>query len=146
MSRQNKFLMLKPLLFVKVVSAAVLISAALPLIRFSRLLAFIRSRKNSFPASAEEIDRIIRMVGLVTRCRVFIIRDNCLKRSLLYYYFLLEYGYEDVDLVIGVNKTSEKITAHSWLLLDKKPFPDSAEDLAAYKIIFSTGDSFDFKE
>jgi hypothetical protein len=83
------------------------------------------------------VDRIIGLgVLLLKRNRLFL-RNTCLKRSLLLYYFLRKNGIE-VKIHFGVQKRAGYLAGHSWLtrngnlLADEGRFGEAFTPIASY--------------
>ena len=86
------------------------------------------------PASVESIVRL--GVLLLKRNRLFL-KNSCLNRSLLLYYFLRKDGIE-VQIHFGVKKLQGYLTGHSWLtqngnlLIDKKRHVEDFTTIISY--------------
>jgi hypothetical protein len=119
--------------------AALLLSALLPAIKFPRLLKIIHYRQTAAPEKRIDSQDIIRIVNFVARLKYFVIRNNCLKKSLLLYYFLGKTGLKNLELVIGVKKNTGRLSGHSWLALDSRPFLEDWDSIKEFQIIYSSG-------
>lgn len=123
----------------RVVAAAVVLQVLLPVMKLPRLVAAIESRRAGTPPQAGAVQRTIRLVTRVARFPYFLIRNNCLKKSLLLYYFLVRTGVTGVRIHIGVNKENGAVAGHSWLTLDGKLLNETEEFVARYAVIYSSG-------
>jgi hypothetical protein len=68
----------------------------------------------------------------------FIIRNNCLKRTMLYYYYLKRLGFTDIIFNIGVTVKDGKPEGHSWIIKDNELLMDEADKIKEFEIIYST--------
>lgn len=123
----------------RVVCAAVLIWVVLPFVKFPRLLNWIESRQRHAALPEAELQQWVDTVVKVAQLRYFVIRSNCLKKSLLMYYFLLRFGVKNATIHIGVCKTNVKLEGHAWLTVDGNVFLDTEEFVEKYKVIYASG-------
>jgi hypothetical protein len=107
-----------------------------------RLLRRLTPRRKA-PADADMARRLVEYSNLILNRRFWVYRPNCLKRSLLRYYFLRRAGYE-VQLCLGVQPAAldgEK-GGHAWLMYRGEPFQEpQSERLADYLVTYRYPDS-----
>jgi hypothetical protein len=119
------------------------VSLALPFLlsttKLPRLLEMMESRKKNVPLEAAKVPSMIRQVDKIARYRFFVIRNNCLKKSLLFYYFFLQAGVRNVRIHIGISKEDARLDGHSWLTLDGAVFLDSEDFVSKYTVIYTSG-------
>lgn len=64
-------------------------------------------------------------------------KDNfCMKRSLLLFHFLRDWGY-DVRLRFGVKKEDARLTGHAWIELRGLPLREKGDPRDLYRTTFS---------
>jgi len=118
------------------VVAATVVWLLLPFIKLPRLLRAIESRQRDARLPEQELRARIDALHSIASARFFVIRKNCLKKSLLLYYFLLRYGVKNVAIRIGVDKRDGRLDGHAWLTVEGKPLLDSEEFVSRYKVIY----------
>lgn len=77
-----------------------------------------------------ELDKVYRAATFVLR-RLLRSKRPCLRRSLVAYRWCRKRGLE-ADIVIGVQKTDDKLESHAWLVIDGQPFRENREELDKY--------------
>lgn len=122
----------------RVAVVALWIQLAIWTLKLPRILDIIESkpRKPDIMNSTEE------MVGIITRIsnwKLFVIRRNCLKKNLLYYYFLVTTGVTQLTLHVGVRKPDEGIDGHCWLTLRGEVYQDSENNISKYTVMYARG-------
>lgn len=127
------------LLYVRIISASLWIACLLPLIKLPHLLRIIESKKQDTCLDEKQLQALIDRINRIVRFKFFVIRNNCLKKSLLLYYFLLRSGVRNVSILIGVSKTDLKLDGHCWLTLNGGVFQDSEAYVQKYTVIYSSG-------
>lgn len=137
-NRLNSRFFQKSWLFIRILFIALLLSTLLPLLKFPNLISRINHIQRTKPTK-DDISDIIQIIGLISSCRFLVIRNNCFKKSLLYYYFLGKAGVHNLEIVIGINKTHGKLLGHSWLILDNRLYLEDEENVKEYKVIYSSG-------
>jgi len=73
----------------------------------------------------------------------FLVRNNCLKKSLLLYETMLRSGETGVALHVGVYKSGDKLDGHAWLTKDGSVFLDSEPFVNKFKVIYTSGVTYD---
>lgn len=128
-------------LYFRAAVKAVWIAAQLKTTKLPRLLARIEaSAADKREAAGEaELDELIRIIDRVARSKLFVVRNNCLKKGLLFYYYLLRAGVHGVAIHIGVNKIDSRLDGHCWLTVDGRLFRDSTDKVSEYRVIYSSG-------
>lgn len=109
------------------------------LVRFRQLpdivgLIETRPRRTAGPAYVETL---VATIARVVDMPWFVIRRNCYKKGLLFYYFLVTAGVPNVALHVGVKKPDGRMEGHCWLTLDGAVFQDSESNVAAYTVMYS---------
>jgi len=100
-------------------AAAVPLLMRLPLPRVSAIVT--RPPRDPAP-SAEEIERLERLIALAPRVGHPLIRRGCLTRGVTLFWFLRRAGL-DVELRFGLDPGRDGPTdGHCWLALDGEPF------------------------
>jgi len=64
------------------------------------------------------------------------LKNFCLVRSLILFYFSRKVGLETV-INFGVTDANPSLTGHAWLSLENKAYLDCEENLHSYKLVFS---------
>lgn len=72
---------------------------------------------------------------LLNRNRLFL-RNSCLKRSLLLYYFLGKHGV-NVQIHFGIKKLDDRLAGHSWLTQDGNLIADREQHRRAFTEVLS---------
>jgi hypothetical protein len=127
------------LLTVRILSVTLYIRCLLSFTKLPRLLEIIESKQNHQRKSEAEIQTMIAQIDQIARFRYFLIRNNCLKKSLVFYYFLLRAGVKDVQINMGISKVDAKLDGHCWLTHNGSVFMDTEEFVSTYKVIYSSG-------
>ena len=127
-----------PLLAVRLAAMAVWVQLAVWTVQLPRILDTIESKPKS-PLGEEEARFALRFVDRMTRWKWFVIRRNCLKKNLLYYYVLVTSGKTGVALHVGVRKPEARIDGHCWLTRNGEIFMDTSENVSKYTIMYSRG-------
>lgn len=123
----------------RIVFDAVLICSLLPVLKFPRLLRLIESRKREIRMAESEIRHRMDLIHKVIRFKYFLIRNNCLRRNLLLYGFLVRAGVKDLRIHIGISKTDAKLEGHCWLSVKGSVVEDTEENTSQYTVIYSSG-------
>jgi len=126
-------------LFVRMLALATVLPLLLRRLSVPRLLQLLTPRARvGTPAGTERVERLVGYSNIILYRRFWVYRPNCLKRSLLLYYFLRQAGYE-VQLYLGVQPTAldgEK-GGHAWLMYRGEPFQEpQSERLADYVVTY----------
>lgn len=106
----------------------------------TRQLPDIVDRIEAKPRRAAEpayLDELVRVIARVVAMPYFVIRRNCYKKGLLFYYFLVTAGVRNVALHVGVKKPEGRMEGHCWLTLDGSVFQDSESNVASYTVMYS---------
>lgn len=127
-----------PVLTAQVGAAAVILTALLRLFGAGTVLARLEAHtaprgRFTNPGTLEQI------ILALSSLQLFVIRNNCLKRSVLLYYFLARAGGEDLRLHIGVFQRSGRLWGHSWLTRAGSVFLDDPSFTGNFHIIYSIG-------
>ncbi len=141
------FKKLKGMVFVlEVLFSACLISTKLVFMKFPDLIAWIESTKTKKHSISDSTDllaisksKLIAFIFNVTQFKYFVIRKNCFKKSLLFYYWLHRFGVKNVQLIIGAFLEDEKIHGHAWITINDEVFFDTVSKIKDYHITFTTG-------
>lgn len=126
-------------LFLRVSIFAIFIAILLRFCKFPRVLEIMHFWLNILPKERSDIQDLINIINLVSRFKLFVIRKNCLKKSLLRYFFLKKAGINGLEIAIGVNNSNGKLSGHSWLVLDNRPFLEDSDPTVEFHIIYSYG-------
>lgn len=104
------------------------------------ILKTIQDRSNSSIANKDTYEILIKSIIKISNYKFFIIRKNCLKKSLLIYDMLTRIGVKNLEFKLGINKENGKLDGHSWVTLNGNPYLDNYELAEKYKIIYSSGE------
>lgn len=126
-------------LYVRIMLAAVWINCLLAFAKLPRVLAVLEARKRHVRADEDAIRLTVRTIERIARLQLFVIRNNCLRKSLLLYYFLLRAGVDGVKIHIGISKKGSRLEGHCWLTRNGGVYLDSEQTTAHYKVIYSSG-------
>ncbi|MCC2685184.1 MAG: hypothetical protein K0R75_2083 [Paenibacillaceae bacterium] len=118
---------------------AIGLACLLPWVKLPRLLAAIEARRST-EAPVADVHTEIALLDRIARCKFFVIRNNCLKKSLLFYYYLLQTGVTGVAIHLGVDKRGGKLAGHCWLTLNGQVFQDTEQFVSNYKVIYTSGE------
>ncbi len=127
------------ILYIRTSAAALRICFMLKLFTFERLQKIIGKKPGSRNKDSGDTDRIIEAVKKISSLRLFVIRDNCLKRSLLLYYLLKKTGCRNIVLYIGVMKENGVLKGHGWVEYDDRLLLDDAWFVRQYRVIHRIG-------
>ncbi|OPY59386.1 MAG: hypothetical protein A4E55_00246 [Pelotomaculum sp. PtaU1.Bin035] len=128
----------KLLLLLRVAAAAIVLCFLLRIINFPRLIKILGLKEHVLQDDDCQIRDIIQAINLLSGTRFFVIRNNCLKKTLLLYYFLRRAGLKGLAINIGINKVAGKLAGHSWLTLNNEIFLDNYDNVSIYEVIYST--------
>lgn len=138
-SCQARVMLNKVLLLGQVAAAAIVLCFLLRFIKFPRLMQVVAGKKDCQPEAGESAMKdIIRAISLLSGCRLFVIRNNCLKKTLLLYFFLPRAGLRGLAVNISVHNAAGKLAGHSWLMLSNKIFLDDERHIRNFAVIYST--------
>lgn len=127
------------LLDIRIIFTAILLAFLLSYKKLPRLLEMVESKKSNVRLNEVEIQNMIEKINRIARFKFFLIRNNCLKKNLLFYYFLIQSGVKNVRIHIGISKVETKLDGHCWLTLDDQIFLDSEESISKYTVIYTSG-------
>jgi hypothetical protein len=104
-------------------AAAVPLLMRLPLPRVAALISRPpRHRPSRRRPSAQEIERLERLVAIAPRVAGPFVRTGCLTRGVTLFWFLRRAGL-DVELRFGLDpRDAAETDGHCWLAVDGKPF------------------------
>lgn len=86
--------------------------------------------------SRASIKRIVRLSLLLLNCNRLFLKNSCLKRSLLLYYFLRKHGV-NVQIHFGIKRLDDRLSGHSWLTQDGNLFADRERHCRAFTEVLS---------
>jgi len=124
----------KAIIYIKVMRTAIWISLLIPFRSLPRIIKLIHYSHSKTSAAPEYL---VKVIDRISRWQAFVIRNNCLKKSLLLYYIFYHSGDKDIELCIGINKKGAHLDGHSWLLKGGHPVLDEAEFIDIYTVIHS---------
>lgn len=84
----------------------------------------------------DDFPYLIKILNTVVLSKFFIIRNNCLKKSLLFYYWFLKYNLKGFGINFGVSKENKKLIGHCWITRYGKAYFESEESLKKYTITY----------
>jgi hypothetical protein len=129
------------LIYIRAVIKAFSISFLLYRINLPSILEKIDSNRATISGTQSELQEIARITVRVCKWRLFLIRNNCLRRSLLLYTMLSGAGIKGLEINIGISKEGKGLMGHGWLMLNGKPFLEEYEDsLNQYTVMYKHGD------
>lgn len=133
-------------IFSRVLFSACLISTKLLFTSLPKLIAWIESQKiislnvtDLNDLSDLKESKILKFIYNVTQFKIFVIRKNCLKKSLLFYYWLHRFGISNIQLNVGALLKEERINGHAWITINDEVYFDNESKTKDYYITFSTG-------
>jgi len=107
-------------------------------VQLPRILDEIEAKPRR-PLDEEETRFALWLLERMTRWKWFVIRKNCLKKGLLYYFVLVTGGWSGLALHVGVVRPQPDIAGHCWLTRNGDVFMDTAENVSKYTIMYSRG-------
>lgn len=122
-------------MYIRIVFMALVISLFLRVIKIKNLFGLLKYRCKKVEYEDIIAKKVISAVLRVSSWRFFVIRNNCLRKSLLLYYFLIRSGLTGLGINIGVTREQEKLIGHSWLVLCGKPYLEEERFVEKYKVI-----------
>jgi hypothetical protein len=122
---------------INIIFASVYIFIISKIFQLPKLLLILDSKKHSKTLSDDEINKLIIFIDDVINFKMFVIRKNCYKKTLLLYYFLKKFNVKNIKLNIGINKKNSNLNGHSWITIDNNPVLDNHENIKKYNIIYS---------
>lgn len=127
------------MLYIRTIAAALWICFELKLFSFEHLQRTIADISAFRNACCMDAEKVIEIVKKISSMRFFIIRDNCLKRSLLLYYLLNKTGCRNTVLYIGVMKENGVLKGHGWVEYNDRLLLDDAWFVRQYRVIHRIG-------
>lgn len=88
-------------------------------------------------ADPDDIRALIETIARVVAMPFYLVRRNCYRKGLLFYYYLVTSGVTDVAIHIGVRKPGAKVEGHCWLTLKGEVFQDSVNNVSTYTVMYS---------
>jgi len=122
------------IIYLHVIWLAILIDILLPVVSLPRIINYMHKSRRLLPV---DIGQLILVIDRVSDWRFFVVRQNCLKKSLLLYYFINRVGEKNIELCIGFDKIGSVINGHSWLLRNGYPVLDDPDFISQYIVIQS---------
>ncbi len=142
MSRSDRLPLLAAIrLSIQIAAVSVWICAVLPFRKLPWILTRIEAGRSAsgVKLTDKELAARIRLIDRFARSKLFLIRNNCLRKNLLFYYFLIRAGVTDLRIHIGVSKDRRDLKGHCWLTLRGRVFLDTDEAVSPYTIMYSSG-------
>mgnify|MGYP001126223833 FL=1 len=103
-----------------------------------QILDAIEARPKRAPAPGE-LQYALAVAERAVRWRFFVIRKNCLKKNLLYYYLHVTAGTSNLTLHVGIQRPDERLSGHCWLTLNGEIYMDTLENVSKYTVMYSRG-------
>lgn len=97
------------------------------ILSLSRLAGFLAFLARLLPKSGMDRTQVFQLVGWLEGGRV---RDECLPRAMLRWYYLINAGY-DPALVLGIWVPTHNM--HAWVMLDHKPAGELSDEVMHYQ-------------
>lgn len=127
-------------IYIKAIGRAFWVWSHLPFVSLPRLLKRLEEKYGCRHArSQREIDEIARITNRVCRWKLFLIRNNCLKKSIVTYSMLLEAGMRGLAINIGIRKEKEKLSGHGWLTLHGDTYLEDGVSVSPYLVMYRYG-------
>jgi hypothetical protein len=126
------------IILLKMFTFAAVIPVLMKFYSLERILGIITPSNKERPKDVSHVSakKIVRLgMFLLKRNRLFL-KNSCLKRSLLLYYFLRKNGIE-VNIHFGVKKRGGYLAGHSWLTKDGNLFADLERHSKAFTEVLS---------
>jgi len=127
------------MIVIRILAVAIWIQFAVWTMKLPRILDKIESKPRHMHSKEADIHNMLRYIEWISSFKLFVIRKNCLKKNLLYYYFLVTSGITGLDLHIGVRKPGQDLDGHCWLTRDGEVYLDTERKISQYKIIYTRG-------
>jgi len=124
--------------FVRVAAAAVWVQLQVWTRQLPDILDAIEARPKRQPAPGE-LECALAAAERIVRWRGFVIRKNCLKKNLLFYYLHATSGTRNLTLHVGVRPPEPNIRGHCWLTLNGEIYMDTPENVSQYTVMYSRG-------
>ncbi|KUO64415.1 MAG: hypothetical protein APF84_10605 [Gracilibacter sp. BRH_c7a] len=124
---------------IRVVFVTIWLQYLLAFKKILQLLAYIESKQKNIFVEQEEIEQMVTILYRIARWKFFLIRNNCLKKNLLLYYFLVQYGVKNIKINIGISKENMKLAGHCWLTIQECVYLEPEESVSKYIVIYSSG-------
>lgn len=138
MSKLND-LVKKYIFVISVLFSSITICILLLFLKLPSLMSWIQSRKKIELLDDNAVSNFVHIIDKIMHFKFFIIRNNCLRKSLIYYFWLLRFGVTGVEFKIGVSLKDNKLSAHAWLTKDGQVFLDSPESILVYNVTYTSG-------
>ncbi len=106
------------------------------LMSLPRLLKLLGRRPAAATAGEEDVARLIRLTQGLLALRISIFQPNCLKQSLILFYFLRRRGFP-ASIHFGVHMTDGSFGSHSWIELGGEPIAEKEDPRAELNTIYS---------
>ena len=98
---------------------------------FPKLLSLLTPRVNLKQNCNDQEKKISKYTDFILNWHTGIYHQNCLRRSLVLYYFFRKFGI-NVQIYWGtrfyMSKQQKHLDGHAWLVLNGYPFADRRED------------------
>lgn len=130
--RQNLKLLLEMFAF------AAVMPILMKCLSLERILSMLTpcEKEQTQNTSRASIKRIVRLSLLLLNRNRFFLKNSCLKRSLLLYYFLRKHGV-NVQIHFGIKKHDDRLNGHSWLTQDGNLLADHEQHRRAFTEVLS---------
>lgn len=129
------------LIYTKAIIRAFWISYLLYRFNLPSVLEKIDNLKAASEGGEAELQKIALITLRVCKCRFFLIRNNCLKKSLMLYTMLSGAGIRGLEINIGITRDGKDLMGHGWLMMNGKPYlEDYEESLSQYTVMYRHGD------
>lgn len=93
-------------------------------------------KRQTHKTSRASAKKIVHLGMLLLKRNRFFLKNSCLKRSLLLYYFLRKNGIA-VQIHFGVKKLDDNLTGHSWLTQGGNLIADREQHRKAFTEVVS---------
>ncbi len=105
------------------------------LLSLPSLLKLLDRRPVRWRIGNYEPERLVRLTQGLLKQNVGMFRPNCLKQSLILFYFLRSSGWR-VTILFGVSKDGGRLASHCWLEFKGAPIGETDDPRTAFEAIY----------
>jgi hypothetical protein len=124
------------ILMLRIFAFYIFINPILLKVNLSRLKTFLEPQFSPTLPDQAKTGRTIEYIDAIVKVGKPLIPSRCFTRGTMMFYFLRRAGLR-VDLVFGVEKTSDAFTGHCWLLKDEAPYLEANDPRKFYTPMYT---------
>jgi len=125
-------------LVIRILFAAIVIQFAVWMFQLPRILDRIELMPRG-QRDEQALRHALRIAQRLADMKLFVIRRNCLKKNLLYYWILYTFGADGFTIHVGVRKPGQVLSGHCWLTWNGVLYMDTEANVSQYTIMYSRG-------